>query len=316
VNYHLYFHNDFDGVASGAVMLNFLNSRGDDIVSFTPVDYSPLLKKNWARFKFKEPFIIVDFLYHPKASWWFDHHRTSFINNRWYKEFKSDKNRAFDQTAKSACSLMAEHLMKKFDYSPPKFFVDLVKWADIIDSASYKSAKEAIFGRQPAIKLVPVLELIDGKGKASAKYFEKVIKFLANEPLSRTIQTPIIRREIKKVEKSNREIKRIFKNISFVSGKVVFIDGTRTKNQFSRYIGYYFYPEINYSITLEFRRYCYHLSVGKNPWKREPAGINIGELLSKYGGGGHKTVGGVERKSKPEILRIAGEVIEYLNNNG
>jgi len=318
VNYHLYFHNDFDGVASGAVMLNFLNSRGDDIVSFTPVDYFPLLKKSWAGFKFKEPFIIVDFLYHPKASWWFDHHRTSFINNRWRKEFRSDENHAFDPTAKSTCSLMAEHLRTEFGYSPPKFIVDLAKWADIIDSASYKSAKEAIWGKQPAIKLAPVLDLdvVDCKSKTSAKYFETIIKSLASESVSRTIQTPIIRREIKKIEKNNQEARRIFKRISFVSGKVVFIDGTRTKKQISHYMGYYFYPEIDYSAILETRGAYYHLSVGRNPWKERPPTVDIGRLLSRYGGGGHKTVGGVERKLKSEILKVAGEVIEYLNENG
>jgi len=316
VNYHLYFHNDFDGVASGAVMLNFLNSRGDDIISFTPVDYFPLLKKSWAEFKFKEPFIIVDFLYHPKASWWFDHHRTSFINTRWYKEFKSDKSHAFGPADKSTCGLLTRHLKKWFDYSPPKFIVDLTKWADIIDSASYKSAKEAIFGRQPAIKLALALGLADYNHKASVKYFEKVIKSLASESISRTIQAPIIRKEIKKIEKNNQEVRRIFKRISFVSGKVVFIDGTRTKKQTSYYMGYYFYPEIDYSTTLETRGAYYHLNVGKNPWKEKPLMVDIGRLLSRYGGGGHKTVGGVERKLKSEILKVAGEVIEYLNKNG
>jgi hypothetical protein len=316
VNYHLYFHNDFDGVASGAVMLNFLNSRGDDIISFTPVDYSPLLKKSWARFKFKEPFIIVDFLYHPKASWWFDHHRTSFINTRWYKEFKSDKNHVFDSTAKSTCSLIAEHLIEKFGYSPPKFIVNLTKWADIIDSASYKSAKEAIFGKQPAIKLALALGLADYNRKASVKYFEKVIKSLGGGPISRTVQIPIIRKEIKKIEKNNQEVRRIFKRMSFVSGKVVFVDGTRTKKQISHYMGYYFYSGIDYSATLESRGAYYHLNVGKNPWKGRPLTVDIGRLLSRYGGGGHKTVGGVERKSKSEILKVAGEIIEYLNKNG
>jgi hypothetical protein len=316
MDYHLYFHNDFDGVASGAVMLNFLKSCEDNIVSFTPIDYSPSLKKDWASFKFKRPFIIVDFLYHPKASWWFDHHRTSFVINRWRKKFRNDKSHAFGPADKSTCGLLARHLEKWFNYDPPKFIVDLIKWATIIDSASYKSAKEAVWGKRPAIKLAPALDLINHVSKTSAKYFETIIKSLAGEPVAKTIQIPIVRKEIKRIEKNNREVKKIFKSISAVNDKVLFIDGTKTKNQPSGYFGYYFYPKIDYSITLGLCGAYYHLSVGKNPWRKTPAEVDIGKMLSKYGGGGHKNIGGVERKSKSEILKIAGEVIEYLNENG
>jgi nanoRNase/pAp phosphatase (c-di-AMP/oligoRNAs hydrolase) len=38
--------------------------------------------------------------------------------------------------------------------------------------------------------------------------------------------------------------------------------------------------------------------------------------MKKYGGGGHKGVGGLERKSKKEIMKIAEEIIEYLNKHG
>jgi nanoRNase/pAp phosphatase (c-di-AMP/oligoRNAs hydrolase) len=44
--------------------------------------------------------------------------------------------------------------------------------------------------------------------------------------------------------------------------------------------------------------------------------VNIGKLMSKYGGGGHRTVGGIEKKTKPEILKVAEEIIEYLNRHG
>jgi len=297
-------------------MLNFLNGRGDNIISFTPINYSPALKKKWVSFKFKEPFIILDFLYHPRASWWFDHHQTSFITDKWREEFKGDKNHAFDSTKRSACDLMAGHFKKEFNYKPPKFVADLIKWATIIDSASYKSAKEAIEGKQPAIKLIKAFYSKNFENDAAVKYFETIIKSLAGEPIARTIQIPVVKKEIKRIEKDNKEVKKIFKKISTVTGRTVFVDSTKTKAQLSIFFGYYFFPKIDYSITLEFYGDYYHLNVGKNPWKKTPAKVHIGEILKKYGGGGHKTVGGMERKTKPEILKIAGEVIEYLNKHG
>jgi oligoribonuclease NrnB/cAMP/cGMP phosphodiesterase (DHH superfamily) len=316
MDYHLYFHNDFDGMASGAVMLNFLRSRGDDVVSFTPITYSQALKKKWAGFKFKEPFVILDFLYHPRASWWFDHHYTSFLTDEWRDGFRDDKNRAFDSTKKSACDLLAGHLKKEFNWKPSKFISDLIGWATVIDGALYKSAKEAIESKQPAIKLAKATNPVNFEKGTEAKYFERIIKSLAKEPIAKTIQIPAVRKEIKRIENVNRKIKEIFKNILIVTGKVVFIDGTKTDVQFSNYHGYYFYPDIDYSVTVEFYGKYYHLSVGKNLWKKTPAKVHIGEMLKKYGGGGHRTVGGAERKTKKEILKIAGEVIEYLNNHG
>lgn len=294
-------------------MLDFLQNRGDNIISFTPINYSPLLKKKWASFKFKQPFIIVDFLYHPKASWWFDHHRTSFVHDLWRKNFKGDKNHTFGPTKKSACDLIAGHLKKEFNYKPPKFFTELIKWATIVDSALFKSAKEVLESKQPAIKLAKAMNPINFENGAEAKYFEEVIKSLASEPIIKTIQIPAVKKEIKRVEKDNKRAKKIFKKISKITGRVIFVDSAKAGAQFSNYLSYYFYPKIDYTLTLEFYGDYYHLNVGKNPWKKTPAKIHIGEMLKKYGGGGHKTVGGMERKTKPEILKIAGEIIEYLN---
>ncbi len=316
MDYHLYFHDDFDGTASGAVMLNFLHSRGDDIISYNPINFTPNLKKNWADYKFKEPFILVDFLYHPRATWWFDHHLTSFINDGWRRRFEGDKNHAFDPAKKSACDLIAEHLKKEFGYKPPRFILDLIKWATIIDSASYKSAEEAIRGKQPAIKLALALNPINFKAQAAAKYFETIVKSLAGKPMAKTVKIKIVKKEIKRIEEDNKKAKKVFKKISKVAGRAVFIDGTKTEAQLSNFFGYYFYPKINYVITLEFYGSYYHLSVGKNPWKKTPARIHIGKMLSKYGGGGHDGVGGMDKKSKSEIMKIAEEVIKYLNKHG
>lgn len=59
----------------------------------------------------------------------------------------------------------------------------------------------------------------------------------------------------------------------------------------------------------------FKLSVGKNPW-RARGRVHIGKILSKYGGGGHDGAGGLEKKTKEEILKIADEVVEYLNAKG
>ena len=143
-----------------------------------------------------------------------------------------------------------------------------------------------------------------------------MIKSLASESVAKTTLIPAVKKEIQRIRKNDRKVERALDKISTLTGKTVFIDGAKTAVELSNYSGYYFYPKIDYAITLEFYGSYYHLTVGKNPWRKTPAKVHIGKLLNKYGGGGHKTVGGMERKTKPEILKIAKEVIEYLNRHG
>ncbi len=307
---HLYFHNDFDGVAAAAILMNFIEGRGGKALSFNVIDYNPRLKPKWASFRFKKPFAILDFLYHPKASWWFDHHQTSFIRNDWQDKFKSDKTHAFGPAEKSACSLLIKRLRKDFDYKPPKNIGDLAKWATIIDSVAYKSAREAVESRQPAILIARALDSVTGR------HLGAMVRKLSEKLMSEVAKNPIIEEETRKIALRNRTVKRIFGSISVLTPKVIFADGSKIKTELPRYMGYLLYPRIDYVVTVEFYGNYYHLSIGKNPWKKTPARVHIGEMLKKYGGGGHKTVGGVEKKSKKEILKIAGEVIEYLNGHG
>src|SRR5581483_7562722 len=99
MKYDIYFHNDFDGRAAAAIMLAFLRSRGDDAEHFVPLGYEmqdAYLKENFFAthklFKGKRnPPIIVDFAFHPKAAWWFDHHPTTFKREEWREKFKPSK---------------------------------------------------------------------------------------------------------------------------------------------------------------------------------------------------------------------------------
>lgn len=294
-------------------MLNFLNGRGDNIISFTPIDYSPTLKKNWANFRFRQPFIIVDFLYHPNASWWFDHHPTAFVDEKWQKTFTNRSTHYFNPKAKSTCSILFSLLREKFKYNPPVFIPDLVKWADIIDSASFASAREAveITKRNQPFGLAAFLDVIE------KRHYKEVIKRLAEKPILEVIKLPYIQSWLKRRTRELKAAKEVLKKIAEPRGAAIFVDETKTRLDIPRYLAYFLYPKFDYVVTLgRYNNGLYYLGVGKNPWKKTPAKVHIGEILKKYGGGGHKTVGGMERKTKPEILKIAGEVIEYLNKHG
>src|SRR3990167_62168 len=82
--FHLFFHQDFDGITSAAVFLSYakrLDLLSHSRVELVPVDYE--LKKEWPDRTLPKPGAIVDFLYHPDADWWFDHHPTTFARTDW-----------------------------------------------------------------------------------------------------------------------------------------------------------------------------------------------------------------------------------------
>src|SRR5882672_7372494 len=98
--YDLYFHDDFDGHAASAVVLAFLRSRGDDAGHFVPVKYDIIpewLDEDFFNkhklFKGKRNLaVVVDFPYHPKAAFWFDHHLLPFRKKVWGDKFKPDQS--------------------------------------------------------------------------------------------------------------------------------------------------------------------------------------------------------------------------------
>lgn len=292
-------------------MLDFLKSRGDKIISFHPINYFAGLQKKWPRFKFKEPFILVDFRYHPKANFWFDHHFSTFISKNWQSNFANDKTHYFAPKFKSCCGAIIFHLGKHFGYQPPRHIKELLKWADIVDSASYKSARQAIELKESGLRLAMFL------GSYSYQLHQKeIIERLASEPISKIIKLPLITEKLKKLDHEAEKAKKIFRNISTLKGKSMLIDTTKTKTFVSPYLGYLLCPQIGYCVRVERINGDYHINAGKNPWQRNKKIINIGKLMSKYGGGGHKTVGGVDKRTKSEILKIAAEIIEYLNKHG
>lgn len=318
MKYHIYFHDDFDGTASAVVFLDFFKKRGDELVSFNPINYAPGLKKNWADFKFKTPFILVDFMYHPKAAWWFDHHETSFINSDWKKKYKDDDAHAFDPSYKSGCGLTLACLKKKYKYKAPKNIQELVRWGDVIDSAGYKNAKQIVERKESALRFMSFLDSLDRTNQK--KYQTKIsgiIKQLATKSIGDIISQPIVAKKIKEYSVNAEASVKVFKDLAVLKNRVVFIDKTDNEISGSHFLAFYLYPKSFYSVSISKYGGYYHLSVGDNPWNRaRDVDINIGEIMIKYGGGGHKGVGGAESKTKKEIMRIVEEIIEYLNKNG
>jgi len=325
MKYDVYFHNDFDGRAAAAVMRAFLLSHGDDIEHYVPVKYDLIPK--WLDENFLEkhklfrdgrrdrhnPAIIVDFPYHPQAVFWFDHHILPFKKPEWQTKFKPDRQHRFDDSYRSACHLAYDSLREGFGWKPPAHLRELVKRLDVIDFADYKSARQTIAMREPAIQTNVFIET----GKSSFAMTVATVKFLSEKPLADFVKIPRVRREIVKLRHDTAKSIAFYKKNIKTNGRVMVVDLTNdSTDDIAHFAPYALYPKLNYVIRFHpfpDKPTLFHINVASSPWRREENDKNIGEMLKRYGGGGHKDVGGVEIQGRAATVHAVEEMAEFLN---
>ncbi len=325
MTYDLYFHDDFDGRAAGAVMLAFLRSRGDDIGHFQPLDYYLLndyLKENFFTshklFKGKpldsvrgkrNPAIVVDFPFHPKAAWWFDHHSGSFRKGGWKEKFKPTEQWHYDPEYPSCCRQVAAVLKKEFGWKLPVHLKDTIHWGDIIDGAKYRSARQTIGLNEPALQIDVFFDRY-GRTPVANKTF---VTLLAEKPIVEIAKRPEVRRAVRQAKQEILSATAYVKRKITETGRVAYIYFPKQKFAKPRFIPYFLYPRLLYLVRVFKKDGQYKLSVSQNPWRTKEGKVNLGRLIAKYaGGGGHFGVGAAEFETKREAEKAAQEIVEYL----
>lgn len=311
MKYDIYFHNDFDGRASAAVMLAFLRSRGDDIGRYISMTYGK--ESEWYQENFfakGNPAIVVDFTYHPKAAWWFDHHASTFKKTEWKKRFKSDPRHRLDPEYRSCCRLVYESLKKDFGWQAPQHFRKFAARLDIIDGARYRTARETIEMEDPAVEMNAFVE--------SSLHIEKedalMIGLMSRYPLEKVVRHPSIAKKIAGLKKKVAQSMAFQKKNIQVFKHSTFIDLSKDPlNGLLRYAPYYLYPKSNFSIRMRPKFKLWYLGVAANPWNPPRRSIDLGVLMQKYHGGGHKGIGATEFHTRKAAMAAFEEINELLN---
>jgi hypothetical protein len=300
----------FDGVVSAALTSEVLRSRsGLHLNALVPVTYD--LRRNWIQTRLQKPAAIVDFLFHPEADFWADHHATSFVTKALEEQFLTSKGRQFlyDSSAKSCVSVIWKNCANLL--SNHTDFEDLVTWANKIDSAEYDSVQEAILGDSPALNINRSLTI-----NPDANYCEFLVRSISSRGLSQTARHPeVLKRSDKAQKKIWRGLKIAKSNIQLIDDIALLKIGSQPNAIISRYSPYYFHPEVRYSIT------CLELPEGtkitamRNPWM-DFESIPLGTVLEKFGGGGHRRVGSVflSRNQNGIADSVVSSLISAMHN--
>lgn len=309
-NTTLYFHYPcFDGLVSGVLAWEFLETHENwRITEFCPVNYK--LRDHWLEDRLKKPCAIVDFLYHPRADFWADHHQTSMLTAEAEADYQARKGRThlfFDRGAPACATVLYRHLRKFLFHKP--HFQEMVHWAKKIDSASYSSVEEAILGDAPALRISRSL-LIEEEANGPG-YAHFLLEQMRAHPLSYVAGLrDVVQREKKARRTLERGLKKAKKATRMKQGQVVVMDIRKNPNQvISRYAPYHVAPNARYSIGIVRSPDSIGITAMRNPWRKFKSAA-LGRVFEKFGGGGHQRVGAVSLS--PNQGKLVKSVVESL----
>lgn len=286
----LYLHFPcFDGVVSGVLAWEFLERSSKwRVARICPVNYD--LRENWLSTRLRTPCAIVDFLYHPQASFWADHHLTSFSHLEAETDFQRRRGLSplwYDNGSPSCATLLWEHVAP--DLGSDRRYAEMVYWAAKIDSAGYSSVEEALLGDAPALRLNFSLMC-----KPTQEYCEFLLKQLRVRTLEQVACRPEVRDRSEEVKsRMAAGLDRLRDSLRLEADGIAVFD-TETSDDLivSRYAPYYLFPQARYSIGITRSPKGARITAMRNPWQNFPS-IALGTLFEKHGGGGHQRVGSI-----------------------
>jgi hypothetical protein len=307
----LYLHFPcFDGVVSAVVAGEFLEGRlGWTISRYVPVDYERAW--SWRTEPIGSKSAVVDFLYHPQALFWADHHATSFqdSSDRAALDAASNRYLYYDATCPS-CSILLWHNVGASLGDSPRL-AEMVSWADKIDSAAYASVNEAIFGGSPAMDVSFSLAI-----DKSERYCTFLVDALRTQSLGEVARLAEVRDPAQSFKDKVGVGLDAVKRALHVDGNIARCDVEEPSGGIiSRYSPYYFAPEARYSVMLVRSAGGAKVTAMRNPWL-DFESVEIGKLMEQFGGGGHRRVGSVELKGERvnEAVQIQEQIAARIRS--
>ena len=311
----IYFHSPcFDGMISCVLAWEYLETdQRWPISNVHSVNYD--LRSNWLNVNLGKRSAVLDFLYHPSAVFWADHHSTTFVSPQVEADCDARMRREsstilYNPQSGSTASLLWKRLNS--------FFVgrhrlqEMMQWADKIDAARYDSVNEAILGDTPALRINFSLMLGD------TEYCEFLVRQLRERDLKDVAELPQVAERFADVRKRLlRGLNQLQQRILLLDDGIAAFDVDVTDDAVvSRYAPYHFIPNARYSIGI-FRNVDGNVRITamRNPWLAFES-LPLGGIFERYGGGGHQRVASVvlsgERAKKVE--QIADEILKEMRH--
>jgi hypothetical protein len=292
----------FDGLCSAVMFTRLYRHRFDGdgaTLSYHGAGYGPGQNGVDARLLDGDVNAILDFRFSPLAglTWYFDHHVSAFVtpeDRAFYEraaavgEASGERRMFHDGAYSSATKLIADVGRDRFGLDPAPS-AELVRWADLIDSAAFPDAKMAVERKEPELQLMTVVEHLGDDA-----FLGKMVPRLLETPLAEVARSADVAQAYEPLGRAHEAFVKLVEERAQVSGAVVLVDlGDQSIEVAGKFVTYALYPRSAYSVLLSRSKSKCKISVGYNPWSEVPRRHNIAAICERYGGGGHPVVGAV-----------------------
>jgi hypothetical protein len=309
----------FDGLSSAVVFSRLMKELGsaEATFEFRTCGYGTGQARAEEKLFGGDENAILDYRFCPseKLSWYFDHHRTAFATeaDRDVFEARRSSGQFFFDAAYSSCTKLIADIGKERFGVEMADLAELVRWADMVDSARFASPEDAVSRTSPIMQLVSVVEHYGDDA-----FYKELVPELLNRSLDEVARSKAVVNRYKPLGKKHERFVQRVKQKSERLGRVVFVDLTESVlESVGKFVTYALFPDSVYSVVVGLLKNGPKISVGYNPWSGRPLDTDISAICARYGGGGHPVVGGISFPSAAldEARRVARSIACELNGD-
>ena len=283
---------DFDGIVCAVLLKEAL---GRD----TPVLWAQPNQIQNGEVRIGKEDILANLPFYGECQLWFDHHVSNAIEKQPDGLFR---------IAPSAAGLVFEYFRRRLDHR----FQELVQQTDKIDSAQL-TLDEILHPERYDYILVSMT--LSADPTPDQRYWDHLVTLLQHHTIDHVLADPEVRAHCDRVELENKAYKHHLQNHTQIIEKVSltdFRDITPVPNG-NRFLVYSLFPDtiVNIKIYHEYDKTA--VKIGHSIVNRKCL-VNVGQLLAKYGGGGHRGAGAC-RLSNETSDQILLQILDILKQN-
>ena len=270
---------DLDGLTSAVIIT--MKEPIDELLLVHPQDITD------KRVEIRGDDILANLPYHPNAAKWFDHHLLTDSNEKPPAQFEGRY-----RVAPSAARLVYEYYTEKDpDDAALQRLSKLVDETDRLDAAQL--TPDDVESPQGYILLGYTIDSRTGLGNFE-EYFRQLVAWLRTSSIEEILAQPEVQRRVNRIRNEQEEFRSLLQRNSFQINNVVVTDLREIERvpAGNRFLVYSLFPEANVSLRVHWgpSHDTVVAAVGHSIFNRT-CKTSVGELMSRYGGGGHRGAG-------------------------
>jgi oligoribonuclease NrnB/cAMP/cGMP phosphodiesterase (DHH superfamily) len=289
---------DLDGLTC-AILLHDVEPI-EDVVLAHPKDVQD------GRFEITSNDILANLPFDKRAGMWFDHHSSQAGEAERPEGFKGAYS-----IAPSAARVIADH------YKSPKFqhYSTLLAETDKLDAAQL--TMDEVRHPDGWILLGYTLDPRTGLG-GFREYFQKLVTLGRTVPVDQILQDPEVAERVRRVHDETRTFIKHLDEVAKLDKNVIYMDVRGMKNlpAGTRFLVYTIFMRGNVSMRVAdgLAGKFISIQVGHSIFNRT-CKTNVGDLMAKHGGGGHRGAGTCQPTMDKADAAIQ-DILETLKANG